>query len=127
MLLSLRNLVLSAAALCSTAAFAATQTRVALPFNFVVEKTAYQAGSYTVEVDSGRSFVTLANITKPSQSLTWILGPGVYDASPTKVRLIFDVMGSDHVLRSIQCGALITPNMEGGRKHKVESTTIIGE
>ncbi len=60
MLMSFRNLVLSSAALCTTAAFAAEQTRVEVPFSFVAKNHAYQAGSYTVTVDWTKSLVTLS-------------------------------------------------------------------
>jgi len=127
MLLSFRNLVLSAAALCSTAAFAANQTRLDVPFSFKVKNHSYQAGSYSVAIDPQRSSMTLNNIEEPSQGLMWIVGPGVYDANEPKVRLTFDVIGTDHMLRTVQYGGVITPNLEGRPKHKVESTTIIGE
>ena len=126
-MLSFRNLVLSAAALCSTAAFAANQTRLDVPFSFKVKNHSYQAGSYAVSIDPQRSAMTLNNIDKPSQGLMWIVGPGVYDAKEPAVRLTFDVIGTDHMLRTVQFGGVITPNLEGRPKHKVESTTIIGE
>ena len=71
--------------------------------------------------------MTLNNIDKPSQGLMWIVGPGVYDTKEPAVRLTFDVIGGDHMLRTVQFGGVITPNLEGRPKHKVESTTIIGE
>ena len=126
-MLSFRNLVLSAAALCSTAAFAATQTRLDVPFSFKVKNHAYQAGSYIVAVDPERASMSLNSVTAPGQALMWIVGPGVYDANESKVRLTFDVIGSDHMLRTIQYGGLITPNLERRPKQRVESTTIIGE
>ena len=44
MLMSFRNLVLISAALCTTAAFAAEQKRVDVPFSFVAKNHAYQRG-----------------------------------------------------------------------------------
>lgn len=126
-MLSFRNLVLSAAALCSTAAFAANQTRLDVPFSFKVKNHSYQAGSYTVTIDPQRACLMLNNIQQPNQGLMWIVGPGVDDASEPAVRMTFDVIGGDHMLRTIQFGGAITPNLEGRPKHKVESTTIIGE
>ena len=60
MLMRFRNLVLLSAALCTTAAFAAEQKRVDVPFSFVAKDHAYAAGSYTVAVDWTRSMVTLS-------------------------------------------------------------------
>jgi len=75
MLMSFRNLVLSSAALCATAAFAAEQKRVEVPFDFVVKNHAYQAGAYAISIDNTRSFVTLSQIGKSSQPVRWVVMP----------------------------------------------------
>jgi hypothetical protein len=130
-MLSLRTLVLSSAALCSTAAFAANQARVDVPFNFVVKNHTYQAGSYKVEIEPERSLLTLIKVTDPVESMMWLVGPGdsasYPPAYPPKVRLTFDSMGSDMVLRTVQYGGLTTPNLDAHPKHKGKSTTIVGE
>jgi hypothetical protein len=126
MLMRFRNLVLLSAALCTTAAFAAEQRRVEVPFSFVAKNHAYAAGSYTVAVDWSNSMVTLSKIGKPSQPMIWIMLPAA-NGGPPKVSLIFDVDGPNHVLRSIQYEQFATPNLDAQRKHKVESTTTIGE
>jgi hypothetical protein len=132
-MLSLRTLVLSSAALCSTAAFAANQARVDVPFNFVVKNHTYQAGTYRVEVEPERSLVTLSKVTDPVKSMMWLVGPGNNDtyppAYPPKVRLTFDNMGQgqDMVLRTVQYGGLTTPNLDAHPKHKVTATRIVGE
>jgi hypothetical protein len=122
-----RNLLLSSAALCATAAFAADQKRVEVPFNFVAKNHAYQAGSYTVAVDRSRSVVTLSKIGKPSQPLQWIMLPGDNNPSHAKVSLTFDVTTNGHVLRTIQYDALVTPNLDKRPKQMVEGFTAIGE
>jgi hypothetical protein len=122
-----RNLVLTSAALCATAAFAAEQKRVEVPFSFVAKNHAYHAGSYAVAVDWTRSMVTLSEIGRPSQPLTWIMLPGDADPNHAKVSLTFDVTGTDHTLRTIQYGMFITPNLDAKPKHNVESTTTLGE
>jgi hypothetical protein len=101
MLMRFRNLVLLSAALCTTAAFAAEQKTVDVPFSFVAKNHAYEAGSYTVAVDWTRSVVTLSKIG--------------------------NVAGPDHVLRTIQYETFATPNLDTQPKHKVEATTTIGE
>ena len=126
MLMRFRNLVLLSAALCTTAAFAAEQKTVNVPFGFVAKKHAYAAGSYTVSVDWTKSFVTLSKIGKPSQPLMWIMMPAANGGQP-KVSLIFDVNGPNHVLRTIQFERFATPNLDTQRKHRFESATTIGE
>src|ERR1700733_3912686 len=122
MLTRFRNLVLLSAALCTTAAFAAEVKTVDVPFSFVAKNHAYEAGSYRVSVDWTRSMVTLSKIG--SQPLTWIIVPA---ESGNKVSLTFDVAGPDHVLRTIRYETFATPNLDSQPKHKVESTTTIGE
>jgi hypothetical protein len=127
MLVSFRTLVLSSAALCTTAAFAAEQKRVEVPFSFVAKHHAYQAGSYTVGVDWQRSVVTLSEIGRTSQPLMWIIVPGAADPTHPKVCLTFDISGQEHVLRTIQYESFATPNLNGKPKQRVEGSTTIGE
>ena len=124
MLLSFRNLVLISAALSTTAAFAAEQRRVEVPFSFVANNHAYQAGSYTVSVDSAMSMVTLRQIGNPSRPLMSIVGPGP-DTNLSGVSLTFDVAGTDHVLKTIRYRQYITPNLDTRPKNTVEA--IVGE
>ena len=126
MLMRFRNLVLLSAALCTTAAFAAEQKTVDVPFSFVAKNHAYEAGSYSVAVDWTRSMVTLREIRKPSQSMTWILVPAANSSHP-RVSLTFDVAGPNHVLRTIQYETFATPNLDPRPKQKVEDTNTIGE
>jgi hypothetical protein len=122
-----RNLLLSAAALSATAAFAAEQKTVEVPFNFIAKNHGYKAGSYTVSVDRLRSVVILSKIGKPSQPLEWIMLPGDNDPSHLHVRLTFNVTGAEHVLRTIQYETLVTPNLDPKPKHTIEGTTAVGE
>ena len=127
MVSSFRNLVLISTALFTTAAFAAEQRRVEVPFSFVAKNHAYPAGSYTVSVDWATSMVTLNQVGKPSQPLTWIVMPGPNGPGPSKVSLTFDVGGPDHVLKTIRYEKYITPNLDVRPKNTVETTTTIGE
>ena len=127
MLMSFRNLVLSSAALCATAAFAAEQKRVEVPFSFVAKNHAYQAGTYAISVDNTRSFVTLIQIGKASRTLTWILLPGDGDPSHSQVGLTFDKTQAGNVLKTIQYQTLTTPNLNKKPKQPVESITSVGE
>ena len=123
---SIRNLVLSSAALCATTAFAANQARIDVPFGFVVKNHAYRAGAYSIVVDKQKSLLTLSNINEPSHSVMSIVGPGNSDPDH-RVSLIFDVVGSDHILRTIQYRGAITRGLNAQPKHSVELTTIVGE
>lgn len=127
MLMSFRTLVLSSAALCATAAFAAEQRRVEVPFAFVAKNHAYQAGVYTISVDSTNSFVTLREIGRASRPLTWILVPGDGNLDHPRASLTFDVTRSGNVLRTIQYQSLSTPNLDKKPKDRVEGATTIGE
>jgi hypothetical protein len=122
-----RNLILTSAALCATAAFAAEQKTVEVPFGFVAKNHAYHAGSYAIAVNWTRSLVTLSAIGKSSQPLQWIMVPGDTDPNHPKVGFTFDVTGTGHVLRTIQYGMYSTPNLDPKPKQRVESATTIGE
>ena len=125
MLSSFRNLVLISAALCTTAAFASEEKRVEVPFSFVANNHAYQAGSYTVSVDSAMSMVTLRQIGKPSRPLMSIVGARADGPDLSGVCLTFDVAGTDHVLKTIRYRQFITPNLDTRPKSAVQ--TIVGE
>jgi hypothetical protein len=124
--MSFRNLVLSSAALCATAALAAEQRRVEVPFAFVAKNHAYQAGAYTISVDSTNSFVTLTAIGKANRPLTWILVPGDGNPAHPRASLTFDVTRSGNVLRTIQYQTLSTPNLDKP-KDRVEGAATVGE
>jgi hypothetical protein len=126
MLMRFTNLVLLSAALTTTAAFAAEQKTVDVPFSFVAKNHVYGAGTYTVAVDWTKDTVTLSKIGKPGQPLTWIMLPADNGSLP-KVSLIFDVAGQDHVLRTIRYEQFATPNLDGRIRHTVEGSTTIGE
>lgn len=126
MLMRFTNLVLLSAALTTTAAFAAEQKTVDVPFSFVAKNHVYGAGTYTVAVDWTKDMVTLRKIGKPGQPLTWIMLPADNGSLP-KVSLIFDVAGTDHVLRTIRYEQFATPNLDGRSRHTVEGSTTIGE
>jgi hypothetical protein len=124
---SLRSLILSSAALCASTAFAANQVRMDVPFNFVVKNHVYRAGTYNVEVEPARSLVILSSVSEPIKSLMWIVGPG-NEENRSKVRLTFDKVGSDAVLRTVEYGHLTTRNLDTHPKQNVEGTTrIVGE
>jgi hypothetical protein len=96
-----------------------------VPFNFVVRNHVYQAGTYKVEVTPQRSLVILSNTKEPVMQMMWLVKPGNSDA--TKVRLTFDVIGQDKVLRTIQYGGVTTPNLDTHPKRDVEASKIVGE
>ena len=127
MRLNLRTLVLSSAALCSTAAFAANEVRVNVPFDFVAKNHTYQAGAYKVLIEPEHSVVTLRKVEDPGQSGTWLIGPGDSQGPTPKVRLTFDGIGQSMVLRTIQYGSLTTRNLDEQSKHRVGETRIVGE
>jgi len=124
MRITLKTLVLSSAALCASAAFAANQARVDVPFSFTAMGQSYPAGSYDVALDTNRNCVTLANESDATKHITWNVGPA--DAAKTPAVIKFDEAGADHMLKSIQIGDKVTPNLDSPSKHGVSATTSIG-
>jgi len=124
MRITLKTLVLSSAALCATAAFAANQARVDVPFSFTAKGQSYPAGSYDVTLDSTQNLVTLASETDATKHITWTVCPA--EAAKTPAIVMFDETGADHALRTVQIGDKVTPNLDPQSKHGVSATTSIG-
>jgi hypothetical protein len=111
--------VAAAAALASHTASAET---VNVPFSFSAMGKAFPAGSYVVEEDLNRAFVTLSQ-KDGSNSLIRVLGPGISDDNASHVVLRFSITGDSYVLDSIQYRAQITPHMTK-RHHKDQERVI---
>jgi hypothetical protein len=124
MQITFKSLVLASAAFCATAAFAANQARVNVPFSFTAKGQSYPAGSYDVVMDESHNFVTLESQADVSKHLTWSVGPA--EAANTPAVIKFDQVGTDHSLKSIQLGARVTPNLDTHEKRGISATTSIG-
>jgi hypothetical protein len=124
MKLTLKSLLFSSAALCATAAFAANQARVDVPFGFSAKGQWYPAGVYALSSEGNSSFVTMASKVDLTKQLTWTVGPSEPAKSAAVVK--FDVVGDSHLLKSIQLGDKITPNLDKGVKRGVSATVSVG-
>jgi hypothetical protein len=109
-LISFKTLVLASSAFCATAAFAANQARVEVPFAFTAKGQSFPAGSYKVALDEHRNFVTMASQSQPGKQISWSVGPTDERKAPATV--VFDETGSDYALKSIQVGSKVTPNLD---------------
>jgi hypothetical protein len=121
---TLKTLVVPAVALCATAAFAANNARVDVPFSFTAQGQSYPAGRYEVMTDANQNFVTLANEADTSKHLTWLVEPA--DAAKTPTVVTFDQAGNGHYLKTVQLGGKITPNLDKVSKPGISATTSIG-
>jgi len=109
-LVSFKTLVLAASAFCATAAFAANQARVDVPFAFTAKGQPFPAGAYRIALDERQNFVTMASQTEPGKHISWMVGPA--DAGNAPADVVFDVTGSDYALKTIQVGSRVTPNLD---------------
>ena len=123
--ITLKSLVLTSAAFCATAAFAANQARVNVPFDFTAKGHTYPSGTYDVVLDSTASFVSMQNETDPSKHIAWSVGPSEPSQSPAVVR--FDEVGPNYALKNIQIGAHVTPNLDPKTKGISATTSISGQ
>lgn len=121
MKLAVRILALASAALVSTAAFAASEARVNVPFDFTAKGHSFPAGSYNVLLDSNSTMVTLANRSEPGSQLKWTVGPA--DPASAPVVLKFDRIGETYALHTIQMQNRVTPSLD--RFKGVSATTSI--
>lgn len=124
MRVAFKSLVLSSAAFCATAAFAANQARVDVPFSFTAKGHSYPAGMYDVELDGDGSFVTLASRVDLGKQIRWNVGPTEPAYMPAVVT--FDQTGTDHQLKTIQFGDKITPVLDKHSKQGISATTSVG-
>jgi hypothetical protein len=120
---SFKTLVLASSAFCATAAFAANQARVNVPFAFTAKGQTYPAGTYRVALNEQESMVTMENQMHPGKQISWVAGPADSRKAPAVV--VFDEAGSDYALKTIQVGSRITPNLDKTSKHGVSATTSI--
>ncbi len=126
MQVNFKTLALSSAAFCATAAFAANQARVDVPFSFTAEGQSFPAGMYDVTMDMNHNCITLTNEGDAGKHIMWTAGPA--DRAKTSAVVRFDQLGSDHALKNIQFGERVTPNLDKkakGAKGGVSATTSI--
>ncbi len=123
MQINFKAIAFSSFALCATAAFAANQARVDVPFGFTAEGHAYPAGTYDVALDTNRNVVTMASNMDPSQHISWTVGPA--DAANAPAVIKFDHVGADYDLKTIQIGEHVTPVLDKNIQQSVSATTSI--
>jgi hypothetical protein len=113
----IRTVVLATASICATAAFAADQAVVNIPFNFQSQGHAFPAGNYVATVDRNHNVLALRNTADASVAAIWAAGPAEYNPSDEKLTLKFDDLGSSHTLRTVQLGSRITSRLDGPARH----------
>jgi len=118
----LRTLVLTSAALCATAAFAADRAVVTVPFNFETHGQAFPAGSYAVSLDPHANVLTLRNDN--GQSINWAVSPADCDPTSPVLHMTFDDAGYTHELHSIQLGTRITSILDAPAKHHGAGSSV---
>jgi hypothetical protein len=115
---TLRSLVIASLAVTASlfTAKAASAATLDVPFAFMVGNKVCPAGQYTVRTDDLGSSVELLG---GQQGFKWIVHPG--DPAPTDHRVVmkFVSVGSQHVLRSIQYGPMITSKLDKGTRESV--------
>jgi hypothetical protein len=121
----IKTIALSAAALCATAAFAANQARVDVPFSFSAKGESFPAGTYSVALDSNSNFVTMASNSDATKHITWSVGPA--DKRNAAALVKFDAVGPGYALRSIQVGEKVTPNLDKSKPGVAATTSISGQ
>lgn len=116
--------VLGAVALAATSAKA--EVTVKVPFNFTAAGKICPAGYYTVRHDDNSGFVSLISKDSP-QIFTWVVGPSIAPPDNRKISLKFDESGDNHLLRSVQYGAFITPRLDSkALRDEHESNQLTG-
>ncbi len=123
MQVNFKSIAVSSVVFCATAAFAANQAKVNVPFNFTAQGQSYPAGSYEVSLNASDSFVTMESKTDATKHITWNVGPTDEASTPVVVR--FDHVGADYALKTIQIGEHVTPVLDKNIQQSVSATTSI--
>ena len=113
----IRIVVLATASLCATAAFAADEALVNIPFNFQSQGHAFPAGNYVATLDANHNVLAIRNTTDASVGARWTAGPAEYNPSDEKLTLKFDDLGNTRTLRTVQLGPRITSRLDGPARH----------
>lgn len=121
----LRSLVLTSAALCATAAFAASKVVVTVPFNFESHGQAFPAGKYEVSLEMNKSVLKLSNLTNTSQSVNWLVSPADYTSTSPVLQMKFDDAGMSHELHTIQLGTRITSVLDAPIKGHDAGSSVV--
>ncbi|HTF65982.1 MAG TPA: hypothetical protein VK638_25170 [Edaphobacter sp.] len=109
MRLGFRTLFLSSAILCATAAFAEPPERLEIPFSFTVQSKSFPAGYYNIGLELQQGVITLANEADSTDRIIFIAGPA--DRTKHSAVATFDVVGTDHVLHSLQIGRRVSRDL----------------
>ena len=123
MQVNFKAIALSSIAFCATAAFAANQVNVNVPFGFTTHGQSYPAGSYEVSLDANQNFVTMASKMDATKHISWNVGPA--DAAKTPAVVKFDHIGAGYELKTIQIGDHVTPVLDKDVQQSVSATTSI--
>jgi hypothetical protein len=121
----LRSLVLTSAALCATAAFAANKAQVNVPFNFESHGQAFPAGKYEVSLDPRANVLTLSNTSDTRQSVMWIASPADSNLTSPMLSLKFDDAGNVHELHTVQLGSRITSVLDAPAKRHYAGSSVV--
>jgi hypothetical protein len=113
----MRSVILAAASLCATAAFAASQAKVDIPFNFVSQGHVFPAGHYMASLDANHNVLALSSLSDTSISAHWVASPADYNPSNEKLTLKFDDQGNGYTLRTVQLGSRITSRLDAPARH----------
>jgi hypothetical protein len=111
------SVALTAASLCATAAFAATQAKVNIPFNFESQGHVFPAGQYVATLDVNQNVIALHNTNDTAVSGRWAAGPADYNPNDERLIIKFDGLGENHTLRTLQLGPRITSRLDAPSRH----------
>jgi hypothetical protein len=123
MQINLKSIVVSSVVFCATAAFAANQAQVNVPFGFTAEGQSYPAGSYSLSLDASYDIVTMTSKTDATKHISWSVSPAEEAAAPAIVK--FDHVGADYALKTIQLGEHVTPVLDKNFQQGVSASTSI--
>jgi|SRR5579883_936660 hypothetical protein len=119
-------LVLAAALVSTSAAFAYTKTTVEIPFNFENHGKTYPAGKYDVKLDPNQNVITLSSHTDTKTALMWTASPADFGPDTPLLSVKFDDNeDGSHELKRIRLGAKTTPVLDARERHSTQREVSI--
>ncbi|WP_026442697.1 hypothetical protein [Pseudacidobacterium ailaaui] len=121
-----KMLVLAAALVSTSAAFASTNTTVNIPFSFETHGRTYPAGKYEVRLDLNQNVITLSSRTDTKSSLMWTASPADFGPQMPLLSLKFDNNDDGtHALQRIRLGSRTTPVLDAREHHSAQREVSI--
>jgi hypothetical protein len=100
-------------------------TRIDIPFSFTARGVTFPAGRYSIELELNQGFITLVNAADFRKNVLFLAIPA--DKTGHEAIIKFHLVGTTHVLRSVQIERRISHEFDTSDDPQTNPTTSIAE